>query len=173
MRFFGLFSRSPKPRVQSSSLCAPAKTKDHHSVVFCFHMGIRKGERVFPRKTHRRRHAPREPFVPLPKKILGTRISNGFPRIFHFCMKSRLCLQNRRFSLIFHDFPNKKGVNLVSKPHEWRKSGKIVESDNSLCFLLRQRWKAVLSLSDFSPIFTANRVSINTPIRMFFFKSIN
>ena len=52
MRFFGLFSRSPKPRVQSSSLCAPAKTKDHHSVVFCFRMGIRKGERVFPRKTH-------------------------------------------------------------------------------------------------------------------------
>lgn len=66
MRFFGLFSRSPKPRVQSSSLCAPAKIKDHHSVVFYFRMGIRKGERVFPRKTHRRRYATPEPFVPLP-----------------------------------------------------------------------------------------------------------
>lgn len=65
MRFFGLFSRSPKPRVQSSSLCAPAKIKDHHSVVFYFRMGIRKGERVFPRKTHRRRYATPEPFVPL------------------------------------------------------------------------------------------------------------
>ena len=52
MRFFGLFSRSSKPRVQSSSLCAPAKVKDHHPVVFYFRMGIHKGERVFQRKTH-------------------------------------------------------------------------------------------------------------------------
>ena len=39
MRFFGLFSRSPKPRVQSSSLCAPAKTKSRHSAAFLFSYG--------------------------------------------------------------------------------------------------------------------------------------
>lgn len=82
------------------------------------------------RKTHRRRHAPREPFVPLPKKILETRISTWFPRIFHFCTKSRLCLQNRRFPLIFPDFPNKKGVNLVSHADIRRTSALLPTATN-------------------------------------------
>lgn len=69
MRFFGLFSRSPKPRVQSSSLCAPAKIKDHRMVVFYFRMGIRKGERVFRQKNAWAALCGRQShFVPLPKK---------------------------------------------------------------------------------------------------------
>ena len=39
MRFFGLFSRSPKPRVQGSSPCAPAKTKSRLPATFLFSYG--------------------------------------------------------------------------------------------------------------------------------------
>ena len=52
--------------------------------------------------------ATREPFVHLPKKILGNPVFMLVPWIFHFCCESRLCLRNRRFPLIFPDFPNKK-----------------------------------------------------------------
>lgn len=143
MRFFGLFSRSPKPRVQSSSLCAPAKIKDHHSVVFYFRMGIRKGERVFRQKNAWAALCGRQShFVPLPKKILENPVFMRFPRIFNFCEQSRLCLQNHRFSLIFPNFPKRKGVNLVSESHNLEKSGKVMKSYYVSCFFINPHRKS-------------------------------